>query len=266
MYSLHLICNENDVDLLVAELWEAETAGIRELDSGNGSTKLIAGFVSNDSRESLLQRFAPFSPQWTHEADTDWIAATQEAWPGRVVGSRLFLATPWCEKPTPAGCLRVIHNPGLACGTGEHPCSQLALEALENLVGPGCSVADIGTGSGILAIAAHRLGASFVVGVDRDEEALRAATENFALNALHPNLVVGSADCLRSERFDLAVANISATVLLSIADDLLRIVRPEGALVLTGFAESESAVVRHAFTAETNVERDGWSCLSLRIS
>lgn len=266
MYSLHLFCSQNDVDSLSAELWEEATAGIRELDSANGSTKLIAGFASNDSRDALLKRFARFSPQWAQEADTDWVAATRDAWPARAVGNRLYLAAPWCTDETPGGRLRRNHNPGLACGTGEHPCTQLALEALENLVFPGCSVADIGTGSGILAIAALQLGASLVIGLDPDEAALRAATENFELNHLRANLGAASADCLASDVFDIVVANISATVLLSIADDRLRIVRSRGTLVLTGFAEAESAVVRQVFTGCTEVEQDGWSCLSLLIS
>ena len=73
------------------------------------------------------------------------------------VGERLFLAPPWSEETVPDGRVRLIHNPGLACGTGEHPCTQMALAAMERIVKPGDRVADIGTGSGILAIGAALL-------------------------------------------------------------------------------------------------------------
>ncbi len=215
MYSLRLHCNAEDADLLSAELWEAGTAGIQELENGGGALTLIAGFETNDGRDELLRRFGRFSPAWIHETDTDWVQATQRAWPGQRVGARLFLAPPWCDEATPPGRERVIHNPGMACGTGDHPCTQLALEALERVVSPACSMADIGTGSGILAISALRLGAATAFGVDMDEAALQAARENFALNALPANLVAGSADCLLSGSVDLVVANINATVLLA---------------------------------------------------
>ncbi len=166
MYSLHLHCNAEDADLLSAELWEAETAGIQELENGNGALMLMAGFEKNDARDELLQRFGRFSPAWIHEADTDWVQETQRAWPGQRAGTRLFLAPPWCGEITPPGRERVVHNPGLACGTGDHPCTQLALEALERVVTRACSIADIGTGSGILAIAALRLGAATAFGLD----------------------------------------------------------------------------------------------------
>lgn len=199
MYSLHLHCSIEDSDLVSAELWEAGTAGIQELENGSGGLTLIAGFETNDGRDELVRRFGRFSPAWIHENDTDWVQETQRAWPGQRVGARLFLAPPWCDEATPPERERVIHNPGMACGTGDHPCTQLALEALERVVTPACSIADIGTGSGILAIAALRLGSVTAFGVDVDEAALQAASKNFALNALSANLVAGSANCLRSE-------------------------------------------------------------------
>ena len=161
-----LNCNADDADLLSAELWEAGTAGIQELENGGGALTLMASFETNDERDELLRRFDRFSPAWIHENDTDWVQETKRAWPGQCVGTQLFLAPPWCDEATPPGRERVIHNPGLACGTGDHPCTQLALEALEQVVIPACSVADIGTGSGILAIAALRLGAATAFGMD----------------------------------------------------------------------------------------------------
>lgn len=260
MYSLHLRCAPDEVDLLSAALWEESTAGIRELEDERG-VLLIAGFEDNRSRSQLLETFARFEPQWFAEAAMDWVQATRDAWPARTIGDRLFLAPPWCQDETPPGRLRILHNPGLACGTGEHPCTRLALAALENVVAPGTTLADIGTGSGLLAISAARLGAERVFGIDPDEAALQTARENFLLNGLDAQLVVGSADCLRSESVHVAVANISATVLLAIADDLIGILRPAGTLVLTGFSQSEEPTVHAVFGPGRFIRQDGWSCL-----
>ncbi len=260
MYSLRLTCIADEVDLLSGELWEARTCGIREL-AGNGRVTLIAAFDANALCEKLLDRFAAYSPEWIAEADIDWTAETHLAWPARPVGARLFLAPPWSNDPTPEGRLRIVLNPGLACGTGDHPCTQLALIALEEHVTAGCRVADAGTGSGILAIAALRLGAGVAIGIDPDQAALQQAKENFALNSLRALLVAGYAECLRDEVADIIVANINATVLLAIADDLQRIARPHGRLILTGFTEPELGRVEALFGYGEILEHDEWRCL-----
>jgi len=253
MYSLQLKCRPDDVDFLSAELWEAGTVGIRELEDG-----LIAGFETNDQRAELLQRFGG---EWTQEDSTDWVEATERAWPARLIGERIFLAPHWCTDETPAGRVRIMHNPGLACGTGEHPCTQLALQALESAGLDGKTIVDVGTGSGVLAIAALHLGARIAVGVDFDEAALGAARENFELNGFVASLAVGSADCIREA--DVTLANISATVILSIADELLRI---GGLLILTGFSDYELPAMEATFGSGTVTESGEWRCLVFQAS
>jgi ribosomal protein L11 methyltransferase len=265
VYSLHLVCTPGDVDFLSADLWELDTIGIQELDYGD-EVLLIAGFAINVHRGELMNRFASYSPEWEQEDATDWIQHTRDAWPPREVGDRIFLAPPWSEEPTPAGRVRVVHNPGLACGTGEHPCTQLALMATEQNVFPGAAVVDVGTGSGVLAIAALRLGAGRAIGTDLDEAALGAARENFELNGLAAQLLVGSADCFRDGCSDLTIANISGTVLLGMLDDLLRVTAPEGRLILTGFPESELAVFQRLLPGCTVTEMNEWRCVVAKIS
>lgn len=251
--------------MLSAELWEAGPIAIREMAS-EGRVLLIAGFETNGAKRELLTRFHNYSPEWRSEAATDWVAESQAAWQPRSVGTRLFLAPPWSSDRTPAGRERIIHNPGLACGTGEHPCTQLALIALEKCVGPAFRVVDIGTGSGILAIAALRLGARWAAGIDPDETAITAASENFALNGLGPRLAVGSAECLADSCSDVTVANISGTVLLSILDDLLRATRPGGWLILTGFPENEAHVFERALPNCQVLGIDEWRCVVAKLS
>jgi ribosomal protein L11 methyltransferase len=263
MYSLQLTCAPAEIDFVAADLWDAGTVGIREIETGSAVT-LIAAFETNSARAELLTRFASFGPEWSALAATDWVAETERAWPGRAVGQKLFLAAPWREEPVPDGRIPILHNPGLACGTGEHPCTQLALEALEQLIRGGEHVADIGTGSGILAIAALRLGAQRAYALDIDESAFRAAEENAELNGVRIDLIAGSADCLRTGASDIVVANISASVLLAILSELERIARPGGALVLTGFPQAEASLLIDSYPTGQVLAREEWSCLVIR--
>jgi ribosomal protein L11 methyltransferase len=265
MYSLRLTCKPEEIELLSAELYDAGTAGIREIDE-DSTTVLIAGFGTNEQRNDLLGRFQQYSPEWAAEAAVDWVRVSQDAWPAREIGQRLFLAPPWSDSPTPEGHIRVVHNPALACGTGEHPCTQLALIALEQLVTCGCTVVDVGTGSGILAISGRQLGASTAIGLDIDCAALNAARENFELNDLPADVICGSADCVRASCADVTVANISATVLLSIWEDLRRITRPGGSLVVTGFPESEAPVLRDLLEGAEQLQGDDWICFVATVS
>jgi ribosomal protein L11 methyltransferase len=260
MYSLELSCKPEDSDLIVADLWEAGTAGIREEPAGE-FVHLIAGFPSNALRHQLLDRFAAYTPAWRIEHDTDWVQYTRDAWPGRFAGKRFFLCPVWRNQPAPAGRIRLIHNPGLACGTGEHSCTRMALEALENTVFPGCRVADIGTGSGMLAIAARQLGASSIIAADLDESVLPAARENFNLNGLQALFAVASASAIRTAWADVAVANISGTVLLAILEDLQRLTKRDGRLILTGFTESELPAFASLFPRGRILAEEEWRCI-----
>jgi ribosomal protein L11 methyltransferase len=265
MYSLHLICLKAEAERLSLALWEAGTVRIRE-EEGPQRIELIAGFDDSAARDVLSRAFASYQPVWEREEEVDWVAATQEAWPARAVGERIFLAPVWNADITPSARVRVIHNPGMASGTGEHPCTQLALQSLERCVSPGSLVVDLGTGSGILSLAALRLGARLAAALDLDLASLDSAHENFALNGFLATLAAGSADCVASEVADIVVANVSGTVLLSVADELLRIVRPGGWLIITGFPESELKILRQAFGDGAVTDLNEWRCLTLACS
>ncbi len=143
---------------------------------------------------SLLERFAEFSPELREEEPTDWEQVTRDAWPPLCVGERFYLVAPWDETaPTPPGRLRLEIYPGMACGTGRHPATQLCLQAIERYVKPGTRVLDVGSGSGILSDAARLVGAGCVVGCDIDPDAVRIARERVRVP-----MFVGSADAVRS--------------------------------------------------------------------
>ena len=182
----------------LADLYEAGTAGIIEHDGW------LEAFFEN---EQVAARFG--DPRKAPE--TDWVQHTYDAWPPMLVGRKFFLVAPWRTEPTPVGRLRLEINPGLQCGTGQHPCTRLCLEAMEQIIRPGDSVLDVGTGSGILSIAAKLLGAGRVVACDVDPEAAKAVP-----------FFVGSADAVRSGAFDIVVANIDERVIGNMRAELER--------------------------------------------
>jgi len=275
MFSLRLICPTHMAQYVVADLWEEGTSGIHELECEasecRNATELIAAFETepeqaNARGRGLLARFAEWNPRWDQEDPTEWAVKTKASWPALEVGETWFVVPPWNDDPTPRKRRRLVQNPGLACGTGDHPCTQMALAALEATVRPGDRVADIGSGSGILAIASLAMGARLAAGVDPDDTVVASARENLALNGMAGEaepllLVTGSADCLRSEAFDVIVANISSTVILMLSEDLLRITRPGGWVVLTGFNREEGRAFDGIVEAEDVEELGDWCCL-----
>lgn len=263
MFSLQLSCPTEDAEAIAAELWNWGTVAISENDFGE-EVRLLAGFESDARREAILTHFADYDPTWEQD-DTDWEAETRAAWPPREVGKRLFLAPVWSHDETPMGRLRLIHNPGAAAGTGEHPCTQLMLEALEHVASGAACVVDVGTGSGILAIASRLLGASSAFAIDTDFDSLTTARENMELNSFSPGLVNGSAECIQDGVADVTLANISGTVLLSILDELLRITKPHGTLVITGFGEGEAEVFHRIFPMAEISCCNEWRALTIRL-
>src|SRR5579871_3265419 len=187
VFSIDIKSAPEQADLLVAELWAAGSEGIVELPGGS-----LRAFFENDAQaEEIGKRFQ--AADWRHEEDQDWVALSQANWEPMEIGARFFLAPEWRSDPTPAGRFRIEVNNGLAFGTGRHETTQLCLEAMETHLRPGGGVLDIGTGAGILAQAAHLLGADIVWACDIDPEAVAVAREK-----LGPNLFTGSVDAFRS--------------------------------------------------------------------
>lgn len=246
MVALVFECAAAEKDQRLAQLWERGTTGVIEEDLPGGRCLLRAFFDHADA--TIAQALdATIEPA----EERDWIALAQSAWQPVLVGTRFFLTPPWDPTPAPAGRLRLEFQPGRACGTGAHPATQLCLEALEQFVQPPSRVLDLGTGSGILALAATLLGAK-VFACDIDAEAIAAAGPCF----------VGSARAVRSASIDLVVANINAAALVSLAADIRRITRPGGAAILAGFREPDLSRITQAMSAPARqvLTKDGWLC------
>ncbi|MBV9769213.1 MAG: 50S ribosomal protein L11 methyltransferase [Bryobacterales bacterium] len=232
MFSLLLHPPPEREDFLIADLQECGTAGLVEEDAG------LRAFFENDRSAVLLQRhFAEFSPAFRQEEFTDWERVTRDAWPPLNIGERFYLVAPWHNadaEPTPPGRLRLEIYPGMACGTGRHPATQLCLQAMERYLKPGARVLDVGSGSGILSGAASLLGAACVIACDIDPDAVPIVRER-----VNVPMFIGSADAVRSRWADVIVANIDATTLERIAPELERVRGKRSTLILSGFPESD---------------------------
>jgi ribosomal protein L11 methyltransferase len=225
----------------------------------------------NDVRDALghLQAFGlgPIGELAAREiAEEDWL----ESWKAQFTPLRIgrFLVRPtWSDAPSTQGVIELVLDPGMAFGTGLHPTTQQALEAVSTLPLEARSVLDVGTGSGILAIAAAKRGASPVVAVDTDPQAVEAARENAERNGVAIPVGAGSAADVPG-RFDFVIANIVSPVLQGIAPDLVRRLAPRGTLVVAGIAapaepQTRDAFVRAGLGVRDRTQRDDWVALAL---
>jgi ribosomal protein L11 methyltransferase len=253
MFSFEIVCEPEQRDLLIAELWEQGCAGISELDE-----RRLRVFFDDSADRAELARQYPGAVFHTEEA-RDWVASARDLLQPRDVGARFFLVPEWRDDPTPEGRFRIVVNPGMAFGTGVHETTQLCLEALEEFLRPGMTVLDAGTGSGILSEAAQFLGARTVYACDIDPDAVEVARHRI------PASFTGSVDALRPAIADLAVANISPEAIVQLAPDLLRAVRPSGILLVSGFEVPEIEAVRGAFASVEEVRTKGnWALAVIR--
>lgn len=178
-------------------------------------------------------------PTYQQVADEDWAEAWKAHYHPVPIGRKLFIRPRWVELADTNDRLVISLDPGMAFGTGTHPTTQLCMEALEDLTLPGAQVLDLGCGSGILAIAAAKLGAGHVLALDIDPIAVQATQENIEQNRVAEKItaqlgslesVVGSA-----RRFDLAVVNILARIIIQMCDEHLGdVIRPGGKAIFSG--------------------------------
>ena len=182
------------------------------------------------------------------ELDPGWADAWRQWFRPLRVGRRLIVRAPWLEvEPTNPDDVIITVEPGMAFGTGNHATTRLCLAAVEEAVDAGATtVLDVGTGSGVLAVAAALLGAPRVEAIDNDPEALDAALANAKLNGVEDRIWVGSD--WPTGPFALVVANIITPTLLALRHRLTAAVRPRGTLVLSGVLETEVAAVTTAVT------------------
>ena len=196
-------------------------------------------------------------------AEQNWVQLTQSQFDPIRVSERLWIVPSWHESPDPAA-INLILDPGMAFGTGSHPTTRLCLEWLERNVSDACSVLDYGCGSGILAIAAARLGAGHVAGVDIDPHAVEAARANAERNGVKA-LFADSAEPVAGE-YDVVVANILSNPLRVLAPAICAHVRSGGRLALSGILREQVdeivAIYAQWIPMQVADVREDWVCLS----
>lgn len=179
---------------------------------------------------------------WGKIENQPWNVVSEEAFPPLPVGRGLVVLAPWHKGKEPAGRIPLYINPGSAFGTGYHESTQIVLELLEDIIKPGMSVADIGTGSGILSIGALKLGAAKVYARDIDPAVIEEVRKNFALNGLDgADADIAEGDLLKdfSEKTDVLTANILLDPLTTMVCDVPRVIGIDGTAVFSGMLEKE---------------------------
>jgi ribosomal protein L11 methyltransferase len=263
-----------DEDLATALLYEAGTVGL-QVDVNGPDVVLLAYFARGSaSAESILVALDSLPVariENTVVPDVDWAARFRETFRAFQAGS-FHIVPAWEAAAGDADSRRIVVDPGQAFGTGTHESTRLSLAALESIFARRVPrrVLDVGTGSGILAIAARRLGAEVAVGIEIDADALPAAQDHAALNDVRIHFVRGDgARAVRAEAFDLVLANIAAPLLIERAHELSGACRPGGDLVLAGILGVDAGSVVAAFApmadGDIDVRTDGeWAALVVR--
>ena len=210
--------------------------------------------------------------------ETDWEESWKDNYPPQEIGERIVVLPYWlAEEPTHR--LKVILDPGLTFGTGAHPSTQMVMEVMEDVVKPDFHCLDLGSGSGILSIAALRLGAESAIGIDIDPKAEDIARENAAYNgftapaftALTGNVTEDTAlmDTLAAGRYDLVLVNIVADVIIGLAPVLPRFFSDRSTLICSGILDTRLSDVLEALTAAgltvtATKAKDDWRCVTAK--
>ena len=196
-------------------------------------------------------------------AEQDWVRATQSQFDPIRIRDDLWIVPSWHSAPNP-DALNIVLDPGLAFGTGSHPTTHLCLAWLADHVKGGDSVLDYGCGSGILAIAAKKLGAAEVIGVDIDSQAIQSSKHNAAQNNVDAKFSLP--DSLTGRQFDLIAANILSSALTVLAPALAKTCRQDGQIALSGILHEQavqvSKVYAQWFNMKAPVFRDSWVLLT----
>jgi ribosomal protein L11 methyltransferase len=275
---------QHAAEAVAALLWEAGTDGVELQDGAEGSMTLRAYLpvpAEKDILAGLRRRLAefprlglaPLAPALRTDeiADDAWASGWRRHFRAFRVGRRILIVPSW-ETPAPEPDDVVIRlDPGMAFGSGLHPSTQLCLMVLEERLRPGDTVADVGTGSGILAIVAARFGAGSVLAVDDDPLALRVAAANVAGNGVADRVTVRMGNLLAPvvSPVDLLVANLTADALAQMAAAVPSRLRPGGLIVASGIIEAglggvADAFVRAGLTLEEPRAREEWRALVAR--
>lgn len=266
-------CDPQLQELVLAELDDFQPTAIQEPDD---SSRLRAFFTSAESRDAAARALgASFGSHLFVESlnveDEDWAARSQAQLQAITIG-RLIVAPPWDMKRGQESFSHpvfVIIQPSMGFGTGHHATTRLMLKALQELTLDNQTVLDVGCGSGVLAIAAVKLGARSAVGIDIDPDALDNARENAGLNDVNGRVRFEEGDFREMTiSADVVMANLTGGLLERSAATLADLVEPAGFLIVSGFMDTEKAAVVAALEKglrlQTIAQEEEWMCALFR--
>ncbi|HFC8500582.1 MAG: 50S ribosomal protein L11 methyltransferase [Neisseria sp.] len=232
-------------------------------------SKVIALFGEHDEAAAVVKAAAQecglkdLSYDSETLEDQDWVRLTQSQFDPIQISERLWITPSWHKAPA-GNAVNLQLDPGLAFGTGSHPTTRLCLKWLDTQLKGGESVLDYGCGSGILTIAALKLGAGSAVGVDIDEQAIRASNDNAAQNNVQAHFYLP--DGLPQGQFDVVVANILANPLRMLGEMLAARTKQGGRIVLSGLLAEQSEELGEIYSQWFDIEpaetEEGWARLS----
>ena len=262
------------------EYWDYIDEGLQEKLQGLSNIKLYLEDTDTAglSRLTALARQLALPMSTAQLPDTDWEESWKDNYPPQEVGKDLIVLPYWNED-FQTRRKKIILDPGLTFGTGAHPSTQMVMEAMEELIFPGASCLDLGSGSGILSIVALRLGANSAVGVDIDPKAEGIARENAGYNGFAaPNFSAVTGNVtedtalmtrLKSRRYDVVLVNIVADVIIALAPVLPEFLDENSTVILSGILDVRlgdvTAALKNAgLTVTSTRQKEDWRCLTAK--
>ena len=259
--------------------WDYIDESLQQQLQGLSQIKLYLEDTDTEGRsrlEALAQKLG-LTMTVAELAETDWEESWKDNYPPQEVGQKLVVLPYWLADDYERGRLPVILDPGLTFGTGAHPSTQMVMESMEDLVQPGCACLDLGSGSGILSIAALRLGAARAIGVDIAPKAENIARENAAYNgfsapsftALTGNVTADRKlmDTLRREQYDLVLVNIVADVIIGLSPVLPHLLGSRSTLICSGILDTRledvtAALKQQGLTVTSVRAKEDWRSIT----
>ncbi|MDD2497637.1 MAG: 50S ribosomal protein L11 methyltransferase [Desulfitobacteriaceae bacterium] len=246
---------------------------------------VIKGYFSVDA--SLVETVAKFKGQIealikhfpdgrieiteTEVAAENWATSWKAFYRVEKIGAKVVIKPSWEQYDRKPEDVVVELDPGMAFGTGNHPTTVMCIRALEKLVFPGCRVLDIGTGSGVLAITAAKLGAGQIIAIDQDPVSIDAARENVGLNDVGDRIKVQQGDLASDvkEKADIIIANIIADVVIKLTPQAARLIEPRGAYISSGIIKDRlpdvmEALKANSFQVEKTFYEGEWAAVLAR--
>lgn len=285
--SINPLCEELISDFLINEL-KSEGVILKEtyyedekiISETHGIIKAFFNKIPENFQEKLFEKKDFFKQlgideknlgEWiiskTSEIkDEDWAHNWKKYWNVQKIGEKTIICPSWLECNPKDNEIKIELDPGSAFGTGTHPTTRLCIKALEKYVNKNTTVADVGTGSGILAIASKMYGAPTVVGVDNDETVIQVAKDNAEHNRIKDIIFYEGSASNISEQFDVVVANILANVIVSIMDDLIKLCKPSSKLILSGIMTDQNdrvieSLKSHNYKVLEILSEENWSAI-----